>query len=829
MKRLIRILIILLLASTSLFAQHHSVARRWIEVQLEAIRQDLARPPVQARNFFHVSLAMYDAWAVYDKMATPYVLGKSINNILYPYTGVVPIINADTQASREMAISYAAYRVLQNRYSISPNAASAFQRFDTLMQNLGYNTNINSTNYTAPNATPAELGNYIASQIIAMGYNDGAKQAQNYTNTYYAPINPYLIVDSVGTNHILNVNRWQPLTISGAVDQNNNPIPSNQVALCHEWGDVQPFALDPNTSTWFFRSGNIFKVYKNPGGPSILDTLVGSDSSSMHYKWANTMVTVWSAFLDPADTTLWDISPRSRGNLSTFPVRLYDQYNYYNLLQGGDTSKGHAINPATGMPYAPQIVKRGDYTRVVSQYWADGPHSETPPGHWYVIFNNISDHPLLVKQFEGQGDTLSDLDWDIKGYMCLGGAVHDAAITAWSMKGWYDSPRPISAIRLMAQYGQSSDPGLPHYHPAGLPLIPGFVELILPGDSMAIANPANLYKIKVKTWRGFAHITNPNTDVAGVGWLLAEKWIPYQRKGFVTPPFSGYVSGHSTYSRAAAEVLTKITNNPYFPGGIYETYIPANSGYLQLEQGPSTDITLQWATYRDASNEASLSRIFGGIHPPTDDTHGRMVGAEIGVGAVSYARAFFNARALPLTLQTAQLIADQCAVHINWNTIREQQVESFEIIRSINGIDNFTTIATIPAKGNSDESQSYTFTDAAAPAQAFYQIVEKDIDGKLFTLYTADITLHTCNPLADNQINIYPNPVQDLAIVQLPENAEVEQVQIINSMGEILAQLQPTKVGNKISLDTHNLTPGLYYMKIQFSSGNITSVKFNKQ
>jgi hypothetical protein len=42
-----------------------SVSRLWNEVVLEAIRNDFARPTVHARNLFHISSAMYDAWSVY--------------------------------------------------------------------------------------------------------------------------------------------------------------------------------------------------------------------------------------------------------------------------------------------------------------------------------------------------------------------------------------------------------------------------------------------------------------------------------------------------------------------------------------------------------------------------------------------------------------------------------------------------------------------------------------------------------------------------------------------------------------------------------------------
>ena len=119
----------------------------------------------------------------------------------------------------------------------------------------------------------------------------------------------------------------------------------------------------------------------------------------------------------------------------------------------------------------------------------------------------------------------------------------------------------------MAELGQSTNPADSNYHPAGLPLIAGYIEVVHPGDPLA-AGGVNVGKIKVKAWRGHTAINNVDTDVAGVGWILAENWLPYQRPSFVTPPFAGYLSGHSTYSRAAAEILTDFTGDNYFPGGM---------------------------------------------------------------------------------------------------------------------------------------------------------------------------------------------------------------------------------------------------------------------
>ena len=143
----------------------------------------------------------------------------------------------------------------------------------------------------------------------------------------------------------------------------------------------------------------------------------------------------------------------------------------------------------------------------------------------------------------------------------------------------------------------------------------------------------------MRSWRGPDYIEVPETDVGGVGWIRAENWWPYQRSTFVTPPFAGYVSGHSTFSRAAAEVLTLMTGDPFFPGGVGEFEAPAGE-FLVFEDGPSVDVTLQWATYRDAADQSALSRIWGGIHPPLDDYPGRAMGVAVGVQAFHCAEAY---------------------------------------------------------------------------------------------------------------------------------------------------------------------------------------------
>lgn len=618
-------------------AAGHSVARYWNEAQLQAIRKDFARPPVHARNLFHVAVAMYDAWAAYDNVAATYLLGKTVNGFTCPFNGVN--IPAQVKAAQEEAVSYAAYRLLRHRFQFSPNATATLARFDSLLIALGYDPAFTSMDYAG--GPPAALGNYIAQCLIDYGLQDGSNEAGNYAYVHYQPVNPPLLTLFPGNPSCVDPNRWQPLTLDVFIDQAGNVIPGNTPKFqSPEWGAVAPFALTAADRTIYQRDGYAYRVYHDPGPPPFLDTTAVGGLSE-EYKWSFALVSVWQSHHDPSDGVLWDISPAAIGNVQHLPESVRAYRDFYNLQQGGDAGKGHAVNPRTGKPYTPQMVPRGDYTRVLAEFWADGPNSETPPGHWFTILNHVADHPLFEKRFKGTGPVLDDLEWEVKAYFALGGAMHDAAITAWGIKGWYDYVRPISALRYLADHGQSSDPALPNYSPAGIPLLDGFIEVVQEGDELAWEDINNLGKIKLYTWRGHDYIGDPETEAAGVGWILAENWFPYQRPTFVTPPFAGYISGHSTYSRTAAEILTQLTGDEYFPGGLGEFHCRQNE-FLVFEEGPSVDVTLQWATYRDASDQCSLSRIWGGIHPPIDDIPGRVIGQKIAAAAFEQAERYFT-------------------------------------------------------------------------------------------------------------------------------------------------------------------------------------------
>lgn len=629
------ILFVICTTKVELKAQDHSIVRQWNEMLLTSIRNDFARPTVHARNLFHVSAAMFDVWAVFNPgKASPYLIGNSLNGFTSTFSNFTP--SGAENAQLEEAISYAAFRILLHRFAFAPDRQAVLGQINSFMVELGYDPNVTSTDFSGGSA--AALGNYIASQYLTYGQIDGAEEDLDYRNLYYSPVNEPLEPQKPGNPNITEMNRWQPLALESFVDQSGNVIFDAPEFLSAEWGNVFGFSLTEADKTVQGRNGDVYNVYNDPGTPPQIEEEVSEGENNYH--WGFELVSVWGSHLDPADGVMLDISPGSIGNISDLPTDFSGHRSFYNEFDGGDPSTGRTMNPKTGQPYEQNIVLRGDYTRVLAEFWADGPDSETPPGHWFTLLNYVSDHDQVVKKFGGTGATLSDLEWDLKAYFILGGAMHDAAISAWSIKGWYDYIRPVSAIRAMADLGQRSDPGQPNYHELGITLKPGYIELVAEGDALAGASNEHLDKVKLYTWKGPDYIVNPETDVAGVDWILAENWWPYQRPTFVTPPFAGYVSGHSTYSRAAAEVLTLLTGDEYFPGGLGEFTAPKDE-FLVFEDGPSVDVTLQWATYRDASDQTSLSRIWGGIHPPADDIPGRIIGEKLGIQAFDHAESFF--------------------------------------------------------------------------------------------------------------------------------------------------------------------------------------------
>ncbi len=205
-----------------------------------------------------------------------------------------------------------------------------------------------------------------------------------------------------------------------------------------------------------------------------------------------------------------------------------------------------------------------DERKMIAEYWKDGPHSETPPGHWalFAQFVSARDHHTL--------------DQDVKMFFAMTNATFDASIVAWDAKRAFDSVRPLTAICYLF-HGQ-----------------------------------------QIRSWGG-----------PGKGTITMEgkDWIPYQPASFPTPPFPEFISGHSTFSAAAARVLELFTRSNQFGDSV--TFARGSSS---IEPGitPAEPVTLKWDTFTAAANQAGISRRYGGIHFKAADLTGRAVGRVIG-------------------------------------------------------------------------------------------------------------------------------------------------------------------------------------------------------
>ena len=618
---------------------NYTIARNWNERALEGIRMDTPHPPGQARNLFSFSVCMYDAWAAYDSNAVGFV---------YRAKHTAP----DVAAARREAISYAMYRMMLERHAFSRTATNQAGANPVFMSRLGYDTN----NVSRDTSTPAGVGNSIYDAVSAWFIDDGSRQTNGTPYPIANPpvaypdypighprryvftnqmMNPFLPGTTDGTNNTLfDVNKWQRLIVAGSIDQNGFPQNPLQGYLGAQWLWVRCFSLGRIDQD---------KPWIDPGPPPYLGTASGE-----YFKSNLVEVIRYSSQLTTQDGLMVDISPATIGN---------------NTL-GFNDGNGYTVNPVTGQPYTSNMVLRGDFTRSLTEFWADGPSSETPPGHWNSIANHVSDD-MTVFRIGGTGPEVDRLEWDVKLYFTLNAAVFDAGCAAWSVKRHYNGWRPISAIRYCGGLGQSSDPGLPSYHTNGLPLRTNLIELVTAATVASGRHPGlTPGKIAVFCWPGQPEF--PDTETSGVKWVHAEDWMTYQKRTFVTPGFPGYISGHSTFSRAAAEAMTGITGSKWFPHGLGTYTLPQ----LVNEAGPTQPVTLQWASYYDAADQVGLSRIWGGIHPPCDDFPGRMVGSQVGQSAWALARKFFDGSVVNSEIRLSTRKVDANNAEVRYNAVR---------------------------------------------------------------------------------------------------------------------------------------------------------------
>ncbi len=217
-----------------------------------------------------------------------------------------------------------------------------------------------------------------------------------------------------------------------------------------------------------------------------------------------------------------------------------------------------------------------DAQKVIAEYWADGPASELPPGHWN-----------LFAQYVSQRDSYG-IDQDTKLFFAQANAIFDTSIVAWDAKRVYDYVRPVTAI---------------HYLYTGQ---------------------------QVLAWGG---------PYQGTRLIDGGTWRPYQAPTVVTPPFPEYISGHSIFSAAGAEVLRAFTGSDVFG---FEVTFPAGSGRVEPGVVPAAPLTLSYPLFTDAADEAGISRRYGGIHFVEGDLYSRELGRLVADQAYAKALSYFH-------------------------------------------------------------------------------------------------------------------------------------------------------------------------------------------
>lgn len=233
--------------------------------------------------------------------------------------------------------------------------------------------------------------------------------------------------------------------------------------------------------------------------------------------------------------------------------------------------------------------------KAIVEFMRDGPRSTGQSGHW-----------LRFAQAVSRRDK-NDTDRDVKLFFAVGNAVMDAFIASWDAKRAYDSSRPWTLV---------------HYYYAGK---------------------------SVQGWGG---------PGKGVVTMKGDDWHPYSPYTFITPPFPGYVSGHSCASGAAAETLKLFTESDTFgidekrvagdftePGFTCEQIQMKNGKPHAVHPGQTCDVSLPLPTFTETAEMAGISRVLGGYHIQADNVAGLELGRTVARYVWAKSKAYFDGTA----------------------------------------------------------------------------------------------------------------------------------------------------------------------------------------
>ncbi len=159
---------------------------------------------------------------------------------------------------------------------------------------------------------------------------------------------------------------------------------------------------------------------------------------------------------------------------------------------------------------------------------------------------------------------------------------------------------------------------------------------------------------------------------------------------------------------------------------------------------------------------------------------------------------------LPLVKGSFQALALKKQAKLNWSLMPLHKIQSFTLERSFNGQD-FHTVSTLAAR---QDLLDYEYFDDRKENIAYYRLQFVNESGE-----SEKSAIRRVSWLDNVTVEVFPNPAHDQVFIQ--SNAGLDQVILINAVGQhILLNSQSTE-GYKKEFQLPNLPTGIYTLKIQ--------------
>ena len=180
-----------------------------------------------------------------------------------------------------------------------------------------------------------------------------------------------------------------------------------------------------------------------------------------------------------------------------------------------------------------------------------------------------------------------------------------------------------------------------------------------------------------------------------------------------------------------------------------------------------------------------------------------------------------NTQALPVTITNYRATAAGNNVTVAWESLNEVNISGYRIEKSSNNGATYTAIATLPAKGGSS-AINYSYTDRSVTnGNYLYRIVAIDKDGLAKATNAVLVTIAGKMHLA-----LMPSIVKaGQAIIVNSGIAGNYQLAVFDLQGRMVKQ-QQVNSGDKVTINTGDLSTGTYVVKIMTASGTVSQAKF---